>query len=181
MTGWQDSKNGEGVAQASADRQAVLHFVVRDLRLTVDLCHVLKVLPLVALQPVPGAPNYLKGLMNLGGRSVPVVDLAERLGLTNATPYTPATPVLLCTDGERQAGLVVSDIMGVATVEQHDLQMDSEFTGANSPFLGVVNTERGQSLLLDLGRVLDIELSTAGVEPRADPAVLDGLDAEVRS
>lgn len=148
-----------------------MNFVVHGTQLCIDLHKVIKVLSLMAVQAVPRAPNYLQGLMNLHGESVPLIDLGERLGLANAIPYTLDTPVVLIADGDKRAGLVVSEILDVATFEQNDLQMLAQFEGANSPFLGVVNTAQGQSLMLDSSRVLDIELCEPGPELRVKAGV----------
>jgi len=140
--------------------QQVLHFFSAGSQFCIDLSSVAKVFPIVLFQYVPEGPAYLRGLMTLGGKSVPVIDLAIRLGEKNPNQYTVDTPIVLCTDGHRQVGLIVDQVAGVEKVEEKDLQMRPMFKkDSKPPFKAVVGTPRGLSLLLDMERVLDIDLS----------------------
>jgi len=121
---------------------SVLQFNLPGMQLFIRLDQVLRVIPMLSLTPVPQAPPYLKGLMNLGGQSLPVIDLAERIGLSEGLHYTIDTPILLCTDGSKTAGLVVEEVLGVAEVVPEDVQMRPLFDPSDTPVLGVIDTER---------------------------------------
>ena len=56
--------------------------------------------------PVPGAPPYVAGLVQVRGRVVPVVDLRARFGLPAAEP-TLDTRIVVAQHGERTVGLLV--------------------------------------------------------------------------
>lgn len=132
----------------------LLRFKILELDMCITLKHVLKVLPLMELQIVPDAPGYVKGLMNLQGNSVPVIDLAERLGITRASvPYTIDTPILLCEVMHKHIGLIVDEILGVVTVEKGDLQLRSEFQESLRYFTAVVNEGGRPALLVNLERI----------------------------
>ena len=55
--------------------QQVLRVRIKDVLCAIDLRWVERVVPMVALQAVPGAPNYLIGFMDYHGSSILVVDL----------------------------------------------------------------------------------------------------------
>jgi len=151
-----------GAGKGQRDLYRVLHFVTADSQFCLPLEHVIKVVPIVLFQYIPEAPAYLRGLITLGGKSVPVIDLAVRMGENNPHHYTIDTPVVLCTDGRKQVGLIVDEVIGVETADEKDLQMRPLFKKEHEPALkAVINTTRGLSLLLDVGNVLDIDLSAA--------------------
>lgn len=156
----------------SAVAQEVLHFGVSGMHLCVPLDYVSKVLPLMSLQPVPGGASYLRGLLNLHGASIPVIDLAERLGHKSVQAYTLDTPILLCSSGERRVGLIISEVRDVRSIENKERQMTEVLKDGNLPFLAVFNTQYGLSLMLDIQRVLDMGVSDDGNELHVDHETL---------
>jgi purine-binding chemotaxis protein CheW len=65
---------------------------------------------------VPRAPSLLKGVMNLRGRVVPIIDLRA---LVSALPGPlPPTKVVLLDRGRRELGLLTTDVDGIETVEK---------------------------------------------------------------
>lgn len=150
--------NRNDVHIVAPDTMNVLDTMVLGIRFCLNLEQITKVLPLVALQVVPQAPNYMKGMMNLAGEGVPVIDLAQRLGLTNTQPYSLNTPIILCNVEDKLAGLIVQEVRGVASVQLNGMQIDELFQGDISLIEGVVNVEGILSMLLDLRRVLEINM-----------------------
>jgi len=157
-----------GGEQGSAETPSqALHFTLPGIQFFIGLEQVLRVLPFMALTPVPQAPPYLRGLMNLGGRSFPVIDLAARIELPESIRYTTDTPILLCTDGNRTAGLIVESVVGVKEMSLQDMQMRPLLDPSDTPVLGVVDSSEGLALHLDLGRVLAIDLREPALDRRA--------------
>lgn len=128
-----------------------------------DLEYVERVLPLVLLQPVPQGPDCLAGLMNLHGRTIPVIDLGARLGLAATSAYTAETPLIICKYEEQQAGLIVSEVLDIEPVWREAVQMTDEFDQSEALFLASANTSHGLALLLDIRQTLEIDW--AGHEP----------------
>ena len=155
--GQQPSPEGAG--------DAVLRFRIPEMELCVPLACVDKVFSLMALQTVPQGPAYLRGLMNLHGDSIPVIELAARLGLSTGEPYTLDTPILLCGYGGLRAGLIIDEVLGVESVPAGALQMGAQFDEAQLPFNAVLSTSEGLCMMLNLGRVLAIDFSAR--EPSA--------------
>ncbi|MCP5366633.1 MAG: chemotaxis protein CheW [Hyphomicrobiales bacterium] len=139
-----------------------LRFTAGGVRFCADLGQVVRALFLPALQPVPGAAPYLVGLMGLGDASVPVIDLARRLGLTGAERYHLNTPILLCRHGKRRTGLVIDSVQGVAPQTAVDQRSDDLFRGSGLPYASVVRDDHGQILLLDLESLLGEDVMAGG-------------------
>lgn len=133
----------------------LLRFKVVGLEMCVVLKHVIKVLPIMELQTVPDTPDYLKGLMNLHGRCIPVIDFAERIGIErNAAPYTIETPIILCEAVNKQVGLIVDEITGVMMANKNNLQLRAEFQEEMHYFLAVVNEGNSPALLINAEHIM---------------------------
>ena len=128
-------------------------------RFCLKLGDVERLLPLMQIQPVPDAPPYLAGIMNLAGEAVPVIDLARRLGLGDNQPYRLDNPVLLIHAGGRRAGLIVDEAFGIKRVPREAVRGEALFRDGLPPVLGAVVMDDGSALLLDSSRILDIDLS----------------------
>lgn len=72
---------------------------------------------------VPRAPAVLKGVMNLRGRVVPVVDL--RTLLLAQSPVQASTKVVLLDRGRRDLGLLITDVDGIENIEKVGLPATS--------------------------------------------------------
>ncbi len=135
----------------AATKMQVLRLLARNVLLCLPLSSVNKVLPLVMLEKVPNCPPFVVGLMNLSGRSVTVVDLAVRLGMERTEAYTLETPLILCSREEQELALLVDHIIGLAEIEEKDLQIS-----CGSPFLGSIVFEKNVFQLLDPDQLLNL-------------------------
>jgi len=150
----------------------VLHLLICHVRICIALEHINKVLPLASLEPVPGGPEYLVGLLNLAGKSIPIIDLATYLGLPRDDNYTVDTPILICNYDDQKFGMIIDHVKGISTVEDETLQMCDEFKKDNSPFLAVVTIDSELSLLINIPKILSINLLSANDYVASDDKLL---------
>lgn len=104
---------------------------------------------------LPSAPPYVRGVINLRGTILPVVDLAVRLGMT-ATDYTTRSAVIVVSSGSRLVGLLVDAVCDIVEASEDGLQPTPE-TGrfaiaALAPFLVTIGDRVAG--LLAAGRIL---------------------------
>ena len=137
----------------------MLHFHVADTRFCVNLSQTSRVLPLVALQAIPDAPDYIAGLLNLHGTSVPVVDLIYRLNLPHKRPYKLSACIVLCQVDGKTVGLIADNVDQVGTVEPDMIQLQNLFNGTNPPLLGLVESMQGMATWLSLEPVLGFDFA----------------------
>ena len=71
--------------------------------------------------PLPGVPAYIKGVTNLRGNVVPVVDLAERLGWTPSTIH-PRSCILVCNIAGKHAGFLVDEVNDIVAIAEGAIQ-----------------------------------------------------------
>jgi len=141
-----------------SDAPRYVLFVVREMQFAVPLERVLETDRVAAITPLPGAAAGVRGLTNLRGEVVPVIDLRDVLGWPAAENST-ARRMLVIHDGNRQplTALLVDQVKGLAAFA-HPAWKSAEMAGAHGAE-GYVNAvaERDQEWvgLLNLERVLD--------------------------
>jgi len=141
----------------------VLRLLVKNVFLCLPLNHVNKILPLMMLEPIPHSPLYILGLLNFAGNSIPVIDLAVRLGYVRDQPYSLDIPIMLCTQDSRELAFVVDKVLGIADLAADSLQMQAQFDKAHSLFLGSVAIDNQLTFLLNVENLFDVNLMTAEV------------------
>lgn len=94
----------------------IVVLVVEGSRYALPLSSVERVLPMVATEPVPGAPEPVLGAINLAGKVVPVVDPRRRLGLA-AQDYGLHAHLLIVRTARRLLALPADEVLGVQDIE----------------------------------------------------------------
>lgn len=115
----------------------------------IPLSHIERTISLVAIQPMPSSADYVVGMMNFAGSSLPVIDLAMRLGLPTA-PYTLDTPIMVCAHEKQRIGVIVQNIVGIRTLQDSDQQLAEEFSRYGTAFCASAHTDLGLVLMLDV-------------------------------
>ena len=162
------------VAQAESPRTALrqeggatrlyLTCVLAGARYLVPASAVREVEEVGAITPVPATPAWLRGVMNLRGAIVPVVDLRLRFGL-ESVEYTKITVVIVVTvrsepHGDRIIGMVVDGVSDVLNINNAaDIKDAPDFgTAVHTEFIsGLVAVDSGMVMLLDVDRLLSVE------------------------
>ncbi|OBV41132.1 chemotaxis protein CheW [Janthinobacterium psychrotolerans] len=124
------------------------------------LAAIVRVLPLLELKHLPLVPDYVAGLMDLHGASVPVIDLARLAGLAPAAAQFDTRIVVVdyrAPDGSEHAlGLMASRVRGIADIKPEQL---GHAGVASAPFLGQVASDtEGMLQLVELEHLLTAEV-----------------------
>jgi purine-binding chemotaxis protein CheW len=92
----------------------------------VDILKVQEIKGYTPPTPVPNTPSYIKGVMNLRGTIIPVVDLRVKLALKE-TEYNQFTVIIVVTVGTKVVGLIVDAVSDVLNIPKSDIQAPPEF------------------------------------------------------
>lgn len=139
---------------ATGQRELV-GFRVGDQAFCIDITTVLEIRGWTATTPLPGAPAYMKGVVNLRGAVLPIVDLAARLGLPTSEPSARhAIVVVRC--GERTVGLLVEGVSDIMQLDESARQdpPDMGETRGRGVVSGVFAVDNALISLLDLDALL---------------------------
>jgi len=118
-------------------------------RLALDLGVVVRVLPMLAVEPVHGAPEAVLGWADLGGQPVPILALRPLLGLEQPADDLDHR-IVVCAHPEGLVGLVADEVVGpcVATAERATTLEDRVLAAEIIRGVGLV--PGGAALVLDL-------------------------------
>ena len=123
---------------------------------------VLKVREIMGIQDitaVPQTPHYVKGVINLRGKVIPVVDLRLKFGLPEQE-YTPRTCIIVVQArggaGPMLMGIVVDGVAEVLNLIAGDIEDTPDFgDGTATPYLlGMAKVKGKVKILLEIDRVL---------------------------
>jgi purine-binding chemotaxis protein CheW len=106
---------------------------------------------------VPKTPVFVKGVINLRGIIVPIIDLRSRFGLEE-TAYTSNTRLIIVAAGDIEVGLIVDSANDVINVDSERIEQPPEVVGGiRAKYLqGIVKMEQSRLLvLLNLQEVLN--------------------------
>jgi purine-binding chemotaxis protein CheW len=138
-----------------------------------------EILGLTAITSVPNTPKFIKGVTNLRGKIIPLIDLRVKLNMEVAEFTRQTCIIVVDVPGltERiQMGVIVDGVREVLNVKKEDLEEVPSFgiRVDTSYLLGLANCKTGISLLLDIERVLtqsEIEaVETIDVNASDEPA-----------
>src|SRR5580765_6820193 len=139
----------------ATDGSQYLTFRLGDEEYGVEILKVQEIKGYTAITPVPNTPAYLKGVMNLRGTIVPVVDLRAKFGMAE-TEYTAFTVIIVLTVGTKVVGLIVDAVSDVLNIPKTDIQATPDFGAqVDARFIsGMAKAGDKLVVLLDIDRVL---------------------------
>ncbi|MAE21510.1 MAG: chemotaxis protein CheW [Pseudomonas sp.] len=150
-----------------ADEQQYLTFIMSGEEYGVDILAVQEIRGWEEPTLIPNAPSYIRGVINLRGTIVPIMDLRMRFGLQDAS-YTATTVVIILKfdsdHGERVMGIVVDAVSDVYTIADGETRKPPELTeDDNSDFIkGLVNVNEKMVILLDVAELLNLNIQGLG-------------------
>lgn len=121
----------------------------------INVMQVQEVLRMTEIAPVPGAPHYVLGIINLRGNVVTVVDARARLGLPPATPDD-ASRIIVIESDEHVVGMLVDSVAEVVNLHASEIETSPNVgTDEGARYVLGVHS-RGEELLIlvDLKRLL---------------------------
>jgi len=148
--------------QEQDDTAQYLSFVLDSEEYGVDILRVQEIRSWEPVSRVPNVPSYEKGVVNLRGSIVPIIDLREKLRIRSAE-YTPLTVVVVLqtSDGNktRTMGVVVDSVSDVITVDKAKIQDAPDFGAkVSSEFIkGLVSINEQMLILMDVDKLLKLE------------------------
>ncbi len=145
-----------------------LTFTLADEDYGLEILKVREIIGMMGITAIPQTPPYIKGVINLRGRVIPVVDLRLKFGLP-PLEYGERTCIIVADVVSRlgpvQVGVVVDSVSEVLNVNGGDITPPPAF-GAQidtSYILGIAKAKGAIKILLDIDRVLAAE-ELAGME-----------------
>ncbi len=127
-----------------------LTFHIEDTIYGIELLHVIEIISIQNATRIPNVPTYIKGIINLRGKIVPVIDVRLKFKQSERV-YDEKTCIIVVVIEDMQVGLIVDRVSEVVTVDQAEL--------ANPPELGTTSNEKYLQSIATVGEkvVLNID------------------------
>lgn len=144
--------------QSSGDEAQFLTFKLNNLDYGISIKKVQEIRRWAKVTPLPNTPDYIRGVLNLRGAIVPIIDLRLRFGMEE-TEYDAFTVIVVVNIAGRMAGIVVdavSDVLAVNPDEQREAP-DIEGQINRQYIAGLAQTNQNLLILLDVDKLVNPE------------------------
>ncbi|MEM2998983.1 MAG: chemotaxis protein CheW [Candidatus Bathyarchaeia archaeon] len=147
---------------SNADNEAVTAAEIKMLTFTldnvfygVDVHQVREVKNFEGATPVPYAPPYVKGVTNLRGEIIPVIDLRKRIGL-DANKGNENAGIMIIVQDKHPIGVIVDSVIEVLTLQKKDIETGAEclFNDRADGVVGIAKHEKDLIIILDIIKIL---------------------------
>lgn len=129
----------------------------------IPINHVREIRPFESITIIPNSPSYVKGVMNLRGTIIHIIDLKEKLGFSKTQTINPKMMILVAEIDSKLVGLLTDGVDQVIKIPSTDV--DSNVSGgleSISYVMGIAKTGEKLVVILDIGVLLKNSL-TLGV------------------
>jgi len=149
--------------KAMADREGkYLTFALADEEYGIGILKIREIIGIMPITSVPRTPEFVKGVINLRGKVIPIIDLRLRFGM-EPMEYTDRTCIIVveinAQDITIQIGTIVDTVSEVLNIKAEDIE-DTPAFGASLDteyILGMAKVSGGVKILLDIDKVLNSE------------------------
>lgn len=153
-----EAESDEGVQ----DAEQYLTFIMADEEYGVDILAVKEIRNWDSATPIPKAPDHVRGVINLRGTIIPIIDLRQCFGM-KAIEYGPLTVVLVLQveteRGHRELGIVVDAVSDVYALEHSQIKPAPDMgQRINTAYIkGLASIEEKMVILLNIEKLLSQE------------------------
>lgn len=160
----------QGTMAATQEARELLTFTLGAEEYGIDILKVQEIRGYNAVTPIINAPDFVKGVINLRGSIVPIIDLRLRFRLGRAE-YNEFTVVIILNVQSRVVGIVVDSVSDVIQLQAKQINPTPEFGAAIDVryMLGIGTVEERMLILVDIERLMT----------SSDMALFDAIDEEV--
>ena len=137
-----------------------LTFLVGDVGYGIEISYVVEIISVQEITLVPHTHAYVKGIINLRGTVVPVIDMGMRFG-NGEVVYTDKTCIIVLSTDDMSVGILVDGVQDVSNIDDENIQDPPKTTGnaIRNNFIKAVGVSGGEvKQLIDVYRVFEVEV-----------------------
>ena len=140
-----------------------LAFAVKENRYGFDILKVQEIISVPRITRVPNASDYVKGIINLRGKIIPVIDIRARFGIENV-PYDEKTCIIVVIAKRKEerfsVGVIVDTVLEVIDFSEDEVEVPPDFGEdiESSMVLGIgKKSDEAMNILLDIEKVINLD------------------------
>jgi len=141
-------------------RGKYLTFLVGDVGYGIEISYVVEIISVQEITLVPHTHKYVKGIINLRGTVVPVIDMGMRFGQGEVV-QTDETCIIVLSMDDMSVGILVDGVQDVTDIDDDSIQEPPKTTGNSmkSHFIKAVGVSGGEVVqLIDVFRVFEVNV-----------------------
>lgn len=151
--------NNNSSVDIMTDTDQYLTFILAGEEYGVDILRVQEIKGWDNVTPIPNTPDYIKGVINLRGTIVPIIDLRSRFSL-DAIPYGATTVVIVLKvsskNGKRTMGIVVDAVSDVYNVAVEEMKSPPDFGTISIDYVkGLATVDEKMVIILEIDKLLN--------------------------
>jgi purine-binding chemotaxis protein CheW len=151
------SKSAEKARQAETSER-YLAFLLGKEQYAIPLLQVKEVIEMSEPTPIPEAPPYFLGIINLRGQVISVIDLRSKLRVAKSENGPKTAIVILDIDPALSLAVIVDRVNSVLAFHHEDISAAPDMRSTNNPYLtGVARKDNRLTLILDIRTALGIK------------------------
>lgn len=145
----------EQIKAGAAGTRELIAFRIGTQEFCIDIMSIREIRGWTPATPLPKAPGFVRGVINLRGTVLPIVDLAVRLGFVPSEP-TARHAIMVSQIGQQIVGLLVEGVSDIFTVSDSDIQPTPDVASdmAKKFVRGVIAIDGRMISLISLNAVL---------------------------
>jgi len=154
-----------------------LTFEVLDEEYAVNIGYVTEIVGMQKISQVPDVPEFIKGVINLRGKVIPLMDMRLRFGLPWCE-YHGRTTIIVLELGDAPTGLVVDRVTDVLSITPTSITQPRQWKGdaEDSVVQGLGKREGSVSIILNVPRLLSAEGDGAQVALSLEAAAVEEIE-----
>ena len=147
-------QNTAAIEVEDTQQNRYLTFLLGDETYGIAISNVIEIIGILPVTPLPGAPEYLKGITNLRGKIIPVIDVRLKFKKP-AAEYDERTCIVVVEVQEMTVGLIIDEVSEVLTIEEQDIVPPPAMKDMQAGYIsGISKTDGKVKLLLDCTALL---------------------------
>ena len=152
------SSNVSEVTQSYTRAGKYLTFYLADEEYGIEIMRVREIFGMLPITIVPQTPEFVRGVINLRGKVIPVIDLRLKFRM-DQRDYDKETCIIVVEVDEVHMGIIVDTVQEVLDIANEDIEDSPHFgTSVDTEFiLGMGNKDNRVTILLDVGKVISSE------------------------
>ena len=153
-------RNQDAGLEKKESLMQLVGFMIGEELIGVDILAVQEIIRETAITPIPNAPDFIEGVINLRGNIIPVIDLRKRLNLAQNDNSDGSHWIIILTVENRLTGFIVDRVTKVLNVPEDSVRPapDIVVAGLKSQYVrGVCKLDQRLLILLDFNRILMVD------------------------
>ncbi|MCK5682385.1 purine-binding chemotaxis protein CheW [bacterium] len=156
---------------SSDSPQKFLTFSLANEEYGINIMQIKEIIGMMPVTVLPQTPEYVKGVINLRGKVIPIIDLRCKFNLEQVNPTERTCIIVIETENDEQiqtlVGLIIDGVSEVVNLKREEIEAAPNMQGDFNKqlILGLAKCENGVKILLDIDKVINHKDLTV-IEPK---------------